>query len=136
MASESRPIEGEVVGLEEDGARIRLDGGRVAHLPATDGGTLRIGERHLFRVDQAGSSDDVSITMVKLEVAAPVPNHAFDKEFDRLHDALANHGPHSLRPTHEEKSLGEKEMEGWMSRVDSTISRLRKQRSKRGSSDR
>ena len=60
-----------------------------------------------------------------------MPPHSFDREFDRLHDALANHSPQSIRPRVHTDALGEKRIEEWMERVNETVAHLRKRRAKR-----
>jgi hypothetical protein len=118
-------IAGEVVAHEGGSTRVRLDGGRVGFLPETSDNDLRVGDRRSFRIDR---TDDQGHLL--LSIASP-PTHSFDREFDRLHDALANHGPHNLRKLPDGDALGEKRIEQWVGRVDQALGRLRKRRSKR-----
>ena len=67
-----------------------------------------------------------------VDAAASGASHSFDQEFRRLNSVLANHGPHVLRSPDVDAPHDAKELEGWMRRVDKTLSRLRKRRSKRG----
>jgi len=84
-------------------------------------------------VPPAGDIAGASPTVDASEAGA---SHSFDQEFRRLHNVLANHGPHALRAVDTDGPRDAKELEGWMRRVDHTLSRLRKRRSKRGNTTR
>jgi hypothetical protein len=130
MPGESSPIGGEVVAHEEAGLRIRLDGGRLGLLPRSAGPNLAIGYRGAFRVECQGATGELLLSIAV--GASEPPPHTFDQEFDRLQDALANHGPHSLRqPRAPDDALGQKRIERWMTEADGAIARLRKRRAKR-----
>ena len=80
-------------------------------------------------VPGAGDSAGPSPTIEAPSSGAP---HSFDQEFNRLNSVLANHSPHALRQMDPDAPRDAKEIEGWMRRVDKTLGRLRKRRSKRG----
>ena len=124
MSSSSAPVPGEVVALEASGARVRLSDGRRGRIP-NPGAEMRIGSRGTFVIE--GGSDDGELILASV-VGVP---HSFDREFDRLHDALTNHSPQTIRPRASDDALGERRMEQWMSRVDKAVSSLRKRRAKR-----
>jgi len=127
---ESPPIGGEVVAHEEAGLRIRLDGGRLGLLPRSAGPNLAIGYRGTFRIETEEPTGNLILSIVV--GASDTPRHTFDQEFDRLQDALANHGPHTLRQrSTPDDALGQKRIERWMAEVDGAIARLRKHRAKR-----
>jgi hypothetical protein len=130
MPGESSPIGGEVVAREEAGLRVRLDDGRLGLLPRSAGPNLATGYRGGFRVERRGANGDLLLSIAV--GASEPPRHTFDQEFDRLQDALANHGPHNLRrPRTPDDALGQKRIEQWMADVEEAIARLRKRRPKR-----
>ena len=132
---ESSPIEGEVVGHDEAGVRVRFDGGRVGLLPRSAGPNLAIGYRGSFRIEREDEGGELLLSIAvgasgSVGASEPKP-HTFDQEFDRLQDALQNHGPHSLRlPRTPDDALGEKRIEQWMTHVEEAIARVRKRRAK------
>lgn len=123
------PTAGEVVAREESGLRVRLDGGKQGIVPTPGATNLEVGSRSVFRVERTNAEGEL-ILAVAASTEEPPP-HSFDKEFDRLHDALANHGPRSIQHEAHEDSLGEKRIEQWMVRVDETVAHLRKRRARR-----
>jgi len=129
-ADVTSPKEGEVIALEEAGARVRLDGGALGLLPKGSGANLAVGARETFRVERRTDQGD-TILSIFVPTDDPPP-HSFDQEFDRLHDALTNHGPHSLQQqaAHSD-ALGKERIEGWMTRTNEAVARLRKRRAKR-----
>jgi hypothetical protein len=123
------PTAGEVVALEEAGVRVRLDDGRQGSVPTPAATNLKVGSRSIFRVERTNAEGEL-ILAVAASAEEPPP-HSFDREFDRLHDALANHGPRSILHEAHEDALGEKRIEQWMMRVDETVADLRKRRARR-----
>jgi len=123
------PTEGEVVALEEDGARVRLDGGTLGLLPRSAGASLTVGARRTFRVEGRGQGGEVILAVVT--PSPGTPTHSFDQEFDRLQDALANHGPRSIHQPEHNDTIGKEQIEGWMKRTTDHVTRLRKRRAKR-----
>jgi len=121
------PTPGEIVALEEGGMRVHLVGGRQGLVPKPAAANLEVGSRGVFRVERT-SADGELILAVAAEEPSP---HSFDKEFDRLYDALANHGPRNLQHEAHGDALREKRIEQWMMRVDKTVAHLRKRRAKR-----
>ena len=125
MATSSAAVPGEVVSIEDSGARVRLSDGRRGLLP-NPAVELRVGSRGSFLVRNGGSDGELI-----LAAAPAAPPHSFDREFDKLHDALTNHSPQSIQPRAHEDALGEKRIEQWMNRVDKAVAGLRKRRAKR-----
>lgn len=135
MATDNAAFLGEVIALDASGARVRLKDGRQGTVP-NPGEGLRIGSRETFLIQDGSGREGLTLAVARsavreAEPIAPATPHSFDREFDRLQDALANHGPHSIRPRGQDDALGEKRIETWMHRVEKTVTELRKRRAKR-----
>jgi hypothetical protein len=127
--SDARTISGEVVGLDVSGARVRLADGRRGTVPSPPE-ALHVGSRETFAVRQEVQGQELVLEVASGHAPEPAP-HAFDREFDRLHDALVNHSPQSIEPRTQSDALGKRQMEQWMQRVDQAVVTLRKRRAKR-----
>ena len=123
------PTPGEIVALEEAGVRVHLEGGRQGLVPKPASASLEVGSRGIFRVERTSADGELILAVAaSTEESSP---QSFDKEFDRLYDALANHGPRNLQHEAHSDALREKRIEQWMMRVDETVAHLRKRRAKR-----
>ena len=129
---ETGTVAGEIVGVEETRVRVRLDGGSigfVARAEAPDPEATRVGERAEFRV--IASAEDGTLTLAFAGGGQPVAEEPFERDVVRLHNALANHRPsNSVRPP-ERIHLGEEQIGDWIDSVEASISRIRKNRTKR-----
>jgi len=123
------PIPGEVVPSETGRVTVRLDTGEVGWLESPPENGLEVGYRGLFRIERRNSEGGVSLSLAQPGDNPPSP--AFDREFTRLRNALANHRPSVIPQRVLKNPLGEEQMEGWIERVDRAIARLRKHRAKR-----
>ena len=122
-------LAGEVVELADSGAYVRLDDGRRGLLPKGEA-DVRVGTRGMFSLERTGESGALILSLSTSPPADASP-HSFDREFDRLHDALANHSPQPIRPKADTDALGEKQIVEWTERVNKTIASVRKRRAKR-----
>jgi len=121
---------GEVIAVEEACVRVRLDTGAIGFVPRSDSGDVRdlaIGSRATFRIVSA----DPSVGTVLAAIQTPVAGASFDRDVDRLQDALANHHPAAPAQPVERVSLGEEQITNWLTAVDASIGRIRKNRAKR-----
>ena len=124
---------GEVIAVEEARVQVRLDTGAIGFVPRSDGGDVRdlaIGSHATFRIVSADPSGDTTLAAVQIPVT-PVAGVSFDRDVDRLQDALANHHPAAPAPPVERVSLGEEQITNWLTAVDASIGRIRKNRAKR-----
>lgn len=125
--------DGEVIAVEEACVRVRLDTGAIGFVLRSDeegSGDLPVGSRATFRVVSADPPGETMLATVQSPVA-PVARASFDREVDRLQDALANHHPTAPAPPIERVSLGEEQITNWLAAVDASIGRIRKNRAKR-----
>jgi hypothetical protein len=123
---------GEIV-AGENGPQVRLDSDDVAQLRSDPGLEPQIGYRGEFVLE--GRADDGRA------IAAPVMNDhsgesaaAFDQEFDRLNQVLADRRGTTARSASSEEpavSPNEASMREWVERAAGAMARVRKHRSKR-----
>jgi hypothetical protein len=132
-SEEPKLVSGEVVGIDGDRIRVRLDSGATGFVAPAEGKKpeeLRVGLRASFRV-AATDADGSPVLAFAASQERPAPEQPFDREVVRLHHALANHHPaNSVRPA-ERVHLGEEQIQQWIGHVESRLGRLRKNRAKR-----
>jgi len=121
------PIPGEVIRSEDGGITVRLDTGEIGRLGSSAG--IEVGYRGLFRIEERDEDGGISLSLAEPGENSPSP--AFDREFTRLRNALANHRPSVIPQRILKNPLGEEKLEEWIERVDRAIARLRKHRSRR-----
>lgn len=123
---------GEIV-AGEDGPQVRLDSDDIAQLRENPGAESQIGYRGEFTLE--GRADDGRAIVAPLigdhggESAA-----AFDQEFDRLNQVLADRRGTTARSTSLEEptvSPHEESMREWVERAAGAIARVRKHRGRR-----
>jgi len=122
-------IPGEVISSESGRITVRLDTGEVGQLAPSPEGGLEVGYRGLFRIEERNPGGGLSLSLAQPDENAPSP--AFDREFTRLRNALANHRPSPIPERTPKSPLGEEQMEEWIERVGQAVARLRKRRAKR-----
>lgn len=122
---------GDVVAVDGDGIRVRLDSDEIAVLSVDDDRSFEVGDRGEFVV--IGRDADGRLQVSPLGRPGADEDAAFDREFDRLQSALSGRGaatrPRSPSPT--PKSLHEEEVRAWVRHVDGGLAQLRKHRAKR-----
>jgi len=129
MPADRGAIPGEVISSENGRITVRLDTGEVGLLTASPENGLEVGDRGLFRIEERGPGRGLSLSLAQPDENAPSP--AFDREFTRLRNALANHRPSVIPQRTPKNPLGEEQMEEWIERVDQAVARLRKHRARR-----
>lgn len=130
MDREPETARGEVISVDEEGIRVRLDSDEVV-LASGDASSVREGDRGLFLLDSAPSDGVRRASWISREPSDEPTS--FDAEFDELQGALRHHRPAPRRaeeaaPSH---TLDEERIEAWSKRVTTALSQLRKRRAKR-----
>lgn len=136
-----RPIMGEIVSVEEGGGEVRLASGEVGWLPRPMDAKLqekfRLGSCTFFDSGVRGADGRLLLSLASEGVEDE--SHAFDREFDRLNNALTNHQTvvtnHQAEPLHPgtdpEDPVDEERIKEWIARVGETVASLRKNRAQR-----
>ena len=123
-------LSGEFIALEGGLARIRLSTGEIAILEeASDSTRLTPGQTAMFRIKRRDGSQRAILSLVRTDDVAAMP--AFDREVDRLHNALANHHPTNSYHRPQQDLLGEDRIQQWVDSVERRLSALRKNRTRR-----
>ncbi len=120
---------GEVIAVEVDGIRVRLDNGEIGLLALATGECPAEGARGAFCVEHRTEQGTIHLSLLSVTAASD-----FDREFDRLTDVLASRrsAPSGRRDAFEDpRRLYEQNIEAWVARVDKAVGHLRKHRSKR-----
>jgi len=123
---------GEVVAVDGEDVQVRLDSDELALLHDTSSQPLHVGYRGEFLVE--GHSPEGRTIVAPVRMAGHEGSAtAFDLEFDRLHSALSGRRPGTRprSPTPAARSLQEEQIRGWVHRVDSALSQLRKHHARR-----
>jgi len=132
---------GEIVSVEENGGQVRLASGEVGWVPRPTDAKLqekfRVGSSTFF---EPGVRDADGLLLLSLaSEGVGDESHAFDREFDRLNNALTNHQTiltnHQAEPLHPstdpEDPVNEERIKEWITRVGETIASLHRNRAQR-----
>ena len=129
----SQPLDGEIVGLEDERVRVRLETGVIGFLAGIAQveiqSTFKLGQQGTFRVERLDEKGETLLSLVSTQ-ASEVPR-SFEHEVNRLQNALNNH--HATPITHDEviPTMDEQRIQQWLNRVESSLGKLRKNRAKR-----
>ena len=135
----SQPLSGEVVGVEDERVRVRLETGLIGFIARTAEGSvmhrLSPGTKGMFRVEQVNEDNDPVLDVVSIhESQAPA---SFDQDVDRLQDAISQHHaprvPHALLTARDEivPTMDEQRIQQWLTQVNKSLDKLRRNRAKR-----
>ena len=126
-------LDGEIVGLEGERIRVRLETGTIGFFKGSDDGTLtssfQLGQQGQFQIVQCEENKETLLRLVSLHNTEPSP--AFEHDVDQLQNALAHH--HAPPIVHDEviPTLDEQRIQQWLNRVEKTLTELRRNRAKR-----
>ena len=132
-SSPSKPLDGQVVGLEDERVRVRLETGVIGFLTGSAGegiqSTLKLGQRGTFRIERCDEKGETLLSLVSAQTSE-IPR-SFEHDVDRLQDAL-NHS-HAVPITRDEviPTMDEQRIQQWLNRVEKSLENLRRNRAKR-----
>jgi predicted RNA-binding protein with RPS1 domain len=132
-ASSSPPPlwDGEIVALEEDCVRVRLESGVIGILAETQiESSFEIGQHRRFQVLRCDENGEALLSLVAGQEDDDSPT--FKHDVDEPQSALTNHRtPHATREDEGFPTLDEQRIQQWLNRVDKTLTKLRRNRAKR-----
>ena len=134
-SSSSKLLDGEIVALEDDRARVRLDSGvmgvllGIANTPAES--PFLIGQHRQFAVLQCDEDGEVVLTLASSQDKGVSPG-ASANETDEPHNVLTDrHTPPKPRDDEGFPTLDEQRIQHWLNRVEKNLAQLRRNRAKR-----
>jgi hypothetical protein len=133
-SSPAKPLDGEIVALEDDCVRIRLESGAIGILAVDVGAQTNppfsIGQHRQFNVLRRDANDVAILSLVAGQDSDASP--AFEHDVDELQSALTNHRtPLAVRNDEGFPTLDEQRIQQWLNRVDKNLTKLRRNRAKR-----
>lgn len=131
--SPSQPLDGEIVGLEDERVRVRLETGVIGFLTgiakAEIQSTFKLGQLGRFQIERCDEKGETLLSLISTQ-ASKAPQ-SFEHDVDQLQNALNHH--HATPITRDEviSTMDEQRIQQWLNRVESSIEKLRKNRAKR-----
>ena len=133
-SSPAKPLDGEIVSLEDDCVRVRLESGVMGVLAgavnAQTESPLSIGQHRQFQVLRCDANGEAILSLVAGQDTDSSP--AFEHDVDELQSALTHH-PTPLATRNDEgfPTLDEQRIQQWLNRVEKNLTKLRRNRAKR-----
>ena len=131
--SPSQPVGGEIVELEDERVRVRLETGVIGFLTGIAGAeiqsTFELGQHGTFQIEPHDEKGETLLSLVSIQPSeAP---KSFERDVDQLQNALNHH--HAIPITHDAviPTMDEQRIQQWLNRVESNLSQLRRNRAKR-----
>lgn len=133
-SSSAKPLDGEIVALEDDCVRVRLKSGVIGILEGVDNAqtesSLRIGQHRKFQILRCDENGETLLSLASGQ--DPDVSPAFDRDVDELQTALTHH--HTTLVARDDNgfpTLDEQRIQQWLNRVEKNLTKLRKNRAKR-----
>jgi predicted RNA-binding protein with RPS1 domain len=130
-SSPANHLDGEIVALEEDCVRVRLESGVIGVLAEKQiESPLEIGQHRKFQVIRRDDNGETLLSLVAGQDTDGSPT--FEHDVDELQSALTNHRtPQATREDEGFPTLDEQRIQQWLNRVEKTLTKLRRNRAKR-----
>lgn len=130
--SPSKSLDGEIVGLEGERIRVRLETGVIGFFESSseaDAPSFQPGQQGQFQFIRCAENGETILSLVAVRHSETSP--AFEHEVDQLQNALSHH--HSPTIHHDEviPTLDEQRIKQWLHRVEKNLTQLRRNRAKR-----
>jgi len=126
-------LDGEIVGLEDERVRVRLETGVIGFLTGIAReeiqSTFKLGQHGSFRIERRDKKGETLLSLVSTQ-ASEAPR-SFEHDVDRLQDALNDHHATPIRRDEVIPTMDEQRIQQWLNRVESSLEKLRKNRAKR-----
>ena len=132
-ASPSKPLDGEIIGLESERVRVRLGTGVIGYLAETANAEIQssfqLGQHGTFQILQCDENGETLLSLMSIQDSEASPS--FEHDVDQLQNAL-NHHP-ATPITHDEviPTIDEQRIQQWLNRVEKNLEKLRRNRAKR-----
>ncbi len=131
--SPSKPLDGEIVGLEGECVRVRLETGAIGFLKGLDKATMessfQLGQQGRFLIVRCEENEETLLSLVAIHSTEASP--AFEHDVDQIQSAVANHHTPSITRNEVIPTLDEQRIQQWLNRVEKNLTQLRRNRAKR-----
>jgi len=131
--SPANPLDGEIIALEEDCVRVRLESGVVGTLARDENSQTQspftVGQHHKFNVLQCDESGKAVLCLV---AGQDTDVSQVDKDDNHQQQKALTH--RTSLAAHEDEgfpTLDEQRIQQWLNRVEKNLTKLRRNRSKR-----
>jgi len=132
-ASLSRPLAGEIVGLESKRVRVRLETAAIGFVTeiaeAEIQSSFRLGQHGTFQILRCDEKGETLLSVVSLQDSEKP--HSFEHEVNRIQNAVNHHQPVSILQDAITPILDEQQIEQWLNRVTKGLAKLKRNRAKR-----
>jgi len=131
--SPSKPLDGEIIGLESERVRVRLGTGVIGYLAeianAEIQSSLQLGQHGTFQILRCDENGETLLSLMSIQDSEASPS--FEHDVDQLQNAL-NHHP-ATPITHDEviPTIDEQRIQQWLNQVGKNLEKLRRNRAKR-----
>ena len=132
-ASPSKPLDGEIVALEDGRIRVRLETGTVGFLADTANAehksSFKLGLHGRFRILRCAENGETHLTLVSIQDTGSSPTVTPD--VDELQNAIIHLHTAPAQRDREFPTLDEQRIQQWLDRVEKILIELRRSRAKR-----
>jgi len=133
--SSSKPLAGEIAGLESERVRVRLETGVIGFLAGIAHEEIQpsfhLGQHGRFQILRRAENGETLLDLVSIEEVDSEAPPSFEHDVDRLQNALNHH--QSVPITHDEviPTIDEQRIKQWLHRVEKSLEKLKRNRAKR-----
>ena len=131
--SPSKTLAGEIVGLEEERVRVRLETGVIGFLSGIEKDVIQssfqLGRRGTFQIAQCDENGETLLSFVSIQ-GSEEPR-SFEHDVDRLQNALNHHLSGPIARAEVIPTLDEQRIQQWLNRAEKSLEKLRRNRAKR-----
>lgn len=132
-ATPSIGLDGEIVGLEDERVRVRLETGSIGFLARVKSAEIQspfqLGQHGRFQILQCDKNGETLLSLVSTQDSGAPPS--FEHDVDQLQNALTLHHPVPIKHDEVIPTLDEQRIQGWLNQVEKTLTKLRRNRAKR-----
>jgi len=132
-ASPSKSLDGEIVALEGDRVRVRLESGAMGVLVgianSESRSSLQLGRHGKFQILRCDEKGETLLSLISIQ--APDGSPAFEHDVDELQNALTHHHTPPVTRNEVFPALDEQRIQNWLNRVEKNLTKLRRNRAKR-----
>ena len=131
----SKPLDGEIIGLESERVRVRLGTGTIGFLAEAANqevqSPFQLGQHGKFQIIRCAEDGETLLSLVSIRDLDSEAPPSFEHDVDELQNAL-NH--HPVTPiTHDAviPTIDEQRTQQWLNRVEKGLEKLRRNRANR-----